>query len=74
MTKLIVDNTSADRAAYRAAAEAVAGLQARGEIINQQSVRNWLGVVFFNDKNNVLIAPAMHYANRIMDGPKPHDD
>lgn len=72
MPMLIVDDTADDRLAYRAAAEAVAGLQARGEAINQQSVRNWLGVVFGGDIGG--IARAMHYAVRIMDGPKSHDD
>lgn len=72
MPMLIVDDTTDDRLAYRAAAEAVAGLQARGEAINQENVRNWLGVVFGEDI--LKIGPAMHYASRVMDGPKPYDD
>jgi len=71
MSGLIARNGEADTLAHRAALEAVAGVHGSGQPVSEEAVRSWLGVVFAENVN--LIAPAMHYAQRIINGPKPNE-
>ena len=71
MAGLLTSEDATDTIAHRAALEAVTGILARGGSLDQESVHNWLGAVF--GANTSLIARALHYAVRIIEGPKPND-
>ena len=64
-----------DLSAFAAAAEAVAGLTAQGKPVTEEAVRHWLGVVFGAPEGQGTVPPelarAMHFAKRMIEGPKP---
>lgn len=68
MSRLIAESSARDQLAQRAAVEAVLGLLARrDQVVTEETVRQWLGVVF--DENIDMIARASHYSSRIIHGP-----
>jgi hypothetical protein len=65
---LVVRNDAADKLAFRAASEAVLGLLAAGKEISEEAVHSWLEVSLSQNPNH--IGPAMHYAQRMIHGPR----
>ncbi len=57
--------------AFYAATEAVIGLLAQGKRLDEEAVNRWLKIAL--DGNLNLVAPAMHYAQRMLTGPH-HSD
>ena len=70
MGALVVEHSTEDQIASRAATEAVLGLLAKARPVNQEAVRVWLSVSLH--ENTEMIARAMHYASRVIDGPLPN--